>query len=195
MVLLHLCDIVWRQLSLRFWRTALLYAFFILGGCYMEQQKIQLFLMSNQKKFDTAQISIIAEKLQQLEDDKLLLISSAQYKEPTTILILSLFFGGFGIDRFVLGDTKIGVLKLLTGGCLGVLTIIDWFTIMSKTRQKNFEIFLEAINMQNASKTQAQNLQISNTSSNIEKIKKLKQLLDAKIITEEEFEKKKKELL
>lgn len=161
----------------------------------MEQQKIQLFLMSNQKKFDTAQISIIAEKLQQLEDDKLLLISSAQYKEPTTILILSLFFGGFGIDRFVLGDTKIGVLKLLTGGCLGVLTIIDWFTIMSKTRQKNFEIFLEAINMQNASKTQAQNLQISNTSSNIEKIKKLKQLLDAKIITEEEFEKKKKELL
>jgi hypothetical protein len=37
----------------------------------------------------------------------------------------------------MLGDTGMGVLKLLTGGCCGVLTIIDWFTITKKAKQKN----------------------------------------------------------
>jgi len=31
-----------------------------------------------------------------------------------------------------------GILKLLTAGVCGVLTIIDWFTISKKTRELNF---------------------------------------------------------
>ena len=31
-----------------------------------------------------------------------------------------------------------GILKLLTCGCCGVLTIIDWFTISKKTSELNF---------------------------------------------------------
>lgn len=46
-------------------------------------------------------------------------------KSKTTALILSIFVGGFGIDRFYLGYTGMGVLKLLTGGCFGILWIID----------------------------------------------------------------------
>ena len=38
----------------------------------------------------------------------------------------------------MLGDTGMGVLKLLTGGVCGVLTIIDWCTIMKKTKELNF---------------------------------------------------------
>ncbi len=37
----------------------------------------------------------------------------------------------------MIGDTGIGVLKLLTGGVCGILTIIDWFTISKKTKEKN----------------------------------------------------------
>lgn len=161
----------------------------------MNQEKIQMFIMSNQKNFETSQIPIITEKLQQLDDDKLTFVSSARYKEPTTILILSLFLGGLGVDRFALGDTGIGVLKLLTGGCFGILTIIDWFTITSKARQKNFEIFMEAVTMQSQFVSHSPALQNSNSQSNIEEIKKYKELLDAEIITQEEFELKKKELL
>jgi len=50
-------------------------------------------------------------------------------KDKTLALILSVLLGGLGIDRFYLGYTGIGVLKLLTGGCFGVLWIIDIINI------------------------------------------------------------------
>ncbi len=46
-------------------------------------------------------------------------------KSKTTALILSILVGGLGVDRFYLGYTGMGVLKLLTGGCFGILWIID----------------------------------------------------------------------
>ena len=59
-------------------------------------------------------------------------------KDKTTAIILSVLLGGWGIDRFYLGYTGMGVLKLLTGGFCGILTIIDWCTIMNKTKEQNF---------------------------------------------------------
>ena len=47
----------------------------------------------------------------------------------TTALILSVLVGGLGIDRFYLGYTGMGVLKLLTGGVFGILWIIDIINI------------------------------------------------------------------
>ena len=55
--------------------------------------------------------------------------------------------GGFLIDiidRFMIGDTGMGVGKLLTCGGLGIWTIIDWFLIMGATREKNMETFQNA---------------------------------------------------
>ncbi|MBU5433523.1 TM2 domain-containing protein [Intestinimonas sp. MSJ-38] len=59
-------------------------------------------------------------------------------KDPTTLLLVSIFLGTLGIDRFMLGETGMGILKLLTVGLCGVLTIIDWFTIQKKTQDLNF---------------------------------------------------------
>ena len=50
-------------------------------------------------------------------------------KDKTTALILSILLGGIGVDRFYLGYTGMGILKLLTGGCFGILWLIDIITI------------------------------------------------------------------
>ena len=52
-------------------------------------------------------------------------------KNKTTAIILSLFLGGLGVDRFYLGYTGLGVLKLLTGGVFGIMWLIDLILIIS----------------------------------------------------------------
>jgi len=43
----------------------------------------------------------------------------------TTALVLSILLGQLGVDRFYLGYTGLGALKLLTAGGLGVWWVID----------------------------------------------------------------------
>ena len=50
-------------------------------------------------------------------------------KDKTTALILSILVGALGVDRFYLGYTGMGILKLLTGGCFGILWLIDLINI------------------------------------------------------------------
>lgn len=46
-------------------------------------------------------------------------------KSRRTALILSIFLGELGIDRFYMGYIGTGILKLITGGGLGIWYIID----------------------------------------------------------------------
>lgn len=104
----------------------------------MDTQKVDMFITANQKFFPAEKITLVREKLLAMPDEKYVMVSSVDYKDPTTLLIVSLFLGTLGVDRFMIGDVGLGVLKLLTGGCCGILTIIDWFTIMNKTKEVNF---------------------------------------------------------
>ena len=53
-------------------------------------------------------------------------------KSFTTALLLSFFLGGFGVDRFYLGYTGLGIAKLLTCGGVGVWSLIDFIMIATR---------------------------------------------------------------
>ena len=103
----------------------------------MEQQKVDMFMMVNNKYFPESQILFIRERLLAADESKEGLLHALQFKDPTIALILSVLTGNLGIDRFYIGDTGLGIGKLITCGGLGLWTIIDWFLIMGATREKN----------------------------------------------------------
>lgn len=52
-------------------------------------------------------------------------------KNKTVAILLSLFFGYFGVDRFYLGYTTMGAIKLVTGGGFGVLWLVDFIRLLT----------------------------------------------------------------
>lgn len=94
-------------------------------------------------------------------------------KSKQTALLFSIFTGVLGVDRFYLGYTALGVLKLLTAGGLGIWALIDFIRIgvdslrpadgspwVEETRDENIRTI--AANMQTIAekleKLQAQNV-------------------------------------
>lgn len=105
----------------------------------MDEQKVDMFMMSSSKFFESYQVVTIRQRLIEMDDSKWPYIQTMQFKDPTMILIISILIGSLGIDRFMIGDTGLGIAKLLTCGGLGIWTLIDWFLIMGATREKNME--------------------------------------------------------
>lgn len=105
----------------------------------MNSNHVDIFLMTNAKYFESHHLSYIRERLILLDDSKSHLIQTLTFKDPTIVLIVSLLAGPLGVDRFVIGDTGLGLAKLFTCGGLGIWTIIDWFLIMKATKEKNMQ--------------------------------------------------------
>lgn len=110
-------------------------------------------------------------------------------KDKTTAIILSALLGGLGVDRFYLGYTGMGVLKLLTGGCFGILWIIDIINIATgKLQPADGRGYVGDCNST-----------VSNASTILidpyEEIKKLSVLKEQGVLTEEEYLKLKADCL
>lgn len=111
----------------------------------MDANKVDMFIMSNGKFFESHKVAAVRDQLLQAEEDKWLLVQTIQFKDPTTSLIVSILAGQLGIDRFLIGDTGMGIGKLLTCGGLGIWAIIDWFLIMDATRERNMEKLMRTL--------------------------------------------------
>ena len=116
------------------------------------------FLSANTANFPSEQLPSLRQRLSQLDDSQAnQVIAAANIKNPTTALILSIFLGSFGVDRFYIGNTGLGIGKLLATLLLPIITfgfslfftwiwiVVDWFLIMNATKAANFEAINTAL--------------------------------------------------
>ncbi len=62
-----------------------------------------------------------------------------ELQNPVELFGWNVWLGWLGIDRFIVGDVFLGLLKLLTLGGFGIWLIVDCFLIGNRTRAKNIE--------------------------------------------------------
>ncbi|MGM9872932.1 MAG: TM2 domain-containing protein [Muribaculaceae bacterium] len=103
----------------------------------MEKEHVNQFIALHGSKFAPEVLPSVKRKLESVSDDRFDEICATDFKNPTTILLFALFLGMFGIDRFMLGDTGKGILKILTAGfcCIGMW--IDVFNSKKRTSEYN----------------------------------------------------------
>jgi len=111
----------------------------------MEQNKIDLFMASMNDKFSSSHMMMIRTQLEKCDDSRFGYIQCLDYKNPIVLIIISYFLGFFGVDRFILGDTGLGLLKLFTCGGLGIWYIVDIFLIYGRTKEYNFHLFMQHV--------------------------------------------------
>lgn len=108
----------------------------------MDSNKVDMYLAVNSKYFPSEKIPWLKDRLLSLPDEKYSVIQCVSLKKHVIAIVLSILFGGLGVDRFYIGDPGLGVGKLLTGGACGIWWLIDLFCIMGATKRKNLEKLL-----------------------------------------------------
>lgn len=106
---------------------------------------INSFAMTNAKKFNQLDLAKIRSILPELSDIQLQMVVGENYKDPDMMLLISLLLGGLGVDRFMLGETGIGVVKLITIGGFGIWWLIDLISVQERTRAYNGRLFDETV--------------------------------------------------
>jgi len=92
--------------------------------------------------FPEVALDEIKEFMESLNGDDLNRFMNLPFKDPSKMFWTAFPLGIFGVDRFMLGETGLGLVKLLTLGLFFIGFIADCFTITSRTKSYNFQQFL-----------------------------------------------------
>ena len=99
-----------------------------------------VWLDNNMYLFPKNSRKYLQEMIEKLTNEQFMQVSNISFKKPITMFFVSLFLGLFGVDRFLLGDIKMGIIKLMTFGGLLVMWAIDLFTINKRTKIYNLNM-------------------------------------------------------
>lgn len=120
----------------------------------MDFKMIDYYFINNKDRFPAEKIPLIKQKIHEIDvrtggtmtdADIITVMDAVQTKTPTNMLLISIFLGGWGVDRFMMDEVGMGVLKLLTGGVCGVLWLVDVIQISQKVREDNFNKLMAAL--------------------------------------------------
>lgn len=98
-------------------------------------------------KIPSENLLMLQAQLESIDEKEAISLSLIPLKEPFVGLLLGLFFGMFGVDRFYKGDIGLGVAKLLLCWLtLGIWALIDLFFVYTGIKKDNFQKIMQAIN-------------------------------------------------
>jgi len=118
--------------------------------------KIDMWLIQNGKHLPTAIIPQLQERLETLPEAQTKRLFGVDIKSPIIMLLLCWFLSPLGLDRFMIGDTGMGIFRIafyvgifLSFGILAIpfvpYAIYELATCMSRTREYNLKMVMTAI--------------------------------------------------
>lgn len=114
----------------------------------MDKARVDTFLLTNRECFSDDDIPMIRQRMESAEDSKWQAVSTLNFKDPQTALMLSIFLGGpIGVDRFYIEDYLLGVFKTITCGGVLIWAFVDQFLIRKATKENNREMLMNLLNL------------------------------------------------
>ena len=101
---------------------------------------IELFI---QHFFPQESYELVEEYVKNLNNINFDKFINMPFKNPNNMFFMAFPLGIFGIDRFMLDEIGLGLIKLFTLGNFLIGFIIDTFTIIDRTKNYNFNLFLK----------------------------------------------------
>lgn len=112
-----------------------------------KEREVENFLLSERHKFPVSRFGEIRSWMMTLNDKQIDMLYKLDYKDTTIMLLVSIFVGYLGVDRFLLGDIKNGLFKLCLFLCSfliipGIIALVWWimdiFKIGNLTKEYNY---------------------------------------------------------
>lgn len=112
----------------------------------MNKSKVDQFLINNQECFAQEDWAMLRMRLEAADESKWPMLSTLRIKDPQTVLMLSIFGGPIGVDRFYLDQPALGWIKTLTCGGLLIWALVDVFFVKHNAYKYNKKQVLDLLN-------------------------------------------------
>lgn len=97
-------------------------------------------------KIPSEKLLMLQAQFENIDEKEVIALSVIPLKEPFIGLLLGLFLGVFGVDRFYKGDIGLGVAKLLLCWLtFGIWWLIDLFLVYKGIKKDNFQKIIQAL--------------------------------------------------
>ncbi len=104
----------------------------------MTKEKVSELMLRFKSFISSDKTIYLKNSLEKADENAYENLSICKIYNPTVVLLLSLFLGFLGVDRFFIGDIGLGVAKLLFGWLtFGIWPLVDIFCSYKKAKEKN----------------------------------------------------------
>ena len=105
-----------------------------------------ILLSAWQDKIPSDSAFTLQSQLENIDEGSAFALSALPLKEPFIGLLLGIFFGIFGIDRFYKGDIGLGAVKLLLCWLtFGIWWLVDLFLVYRGIKKDNLSKITQAL--------------------------------------------------